>query len=546
MSTPRRFCDSARVTPVTLVDVPLQRDVPDRRVDVAVANISATLYDRDRTVRIDRVMTFRQLALKIHLWSSFTFAGVIVVACLTGSVLVYRHEIDQALSPALYRATPGDVGWNAVWNTVGQALALDRGVLIRGPVDRGVYEVELGEALLPFTVHVDPGSGAVLGARDPSRSLVGWVFLLHFNLLGGEIGHQLVGLTGVALVLNLLTGVWLWWPTLRRIAFGFRVRWSRPWFVVNYDVHRVVGIVSLPVIVLVAATGTALVFYDLSARVIYGIFLTTPEAATPTPLIDAPRARGDVPLTLDETADLAVRLAPGARASSMYIPASAREPVTVWLRTVGDTRPNVGSWHAVAVGLPRSTVSAWLRRLGVPRRPQVPPVPVQRYEWPAAGDWLQVDITPLGRFGQAGHRAHGDRRRTSRGAGGEYGHGAVEDHRRLASVEVLDEQLGRPCAAFLPRAVAWLAARQGGVCRVLSDHGAGDRARAFRAACAAAAIRLLRTRPSTPRTNGKAERVIQTRLREWASVTPYRTSRDRRRALRRGCIFTIASGRMRA
>lgn len=185
-----------------------------------------------------------------------------------------------------------------------------------------------------------------------------------------------------------------------------------------------------------------------------------------------------------------------------------------------------------ALGVPRSTVSAWLRRLGLNRRPCAPPVPVQRYEWPAAGDLLHVDIKPLGRFHRAGHRVHGDRRAGSTGAGWEYVHVAVDDHTRLAYVEVRRDQCGDTCASFLHRAVAWFAARTVHVRRVMSDNGAGYVSRAFRAACATLDVRHLRTRAYTPRTNGKAERFIQTLLREWAYAQPYPTSVERRRALR--------------
>lgn len=187
---------------------------------------------------------------------------------------------------------------------------------------------------------------------------------------------------------------------------------------------------------------------------------------------------------------------------------------------------------ARALQVPRSTVSAWLRRLGLNRPPAPPRPPVQRYEWARPGDLLHLDIKALGRFRQIGHRIHGDPRRASPGAGWEYAHVAVDDHSRLAYVEVLGAQDGPTCAAFLQRAVAWYAAR-GIVCRrVLSDNGSGYVSHAFRGAADLLALQRRRTRPYTPRTNGKAERFIQTLLREWAYDQPYPTSQARRAALR--------------
>jgi len=180
-----------------------------------------------------------------------------------------------------------------------------------------------------------------------------------------------------------------------------------------------------------------------------------------------------------------------------------------------------------ALRVPRSTVSAWLRRLGLNRPPAVPPVPIQRYEWPTPGDLVHVDIKPLGRIDGIGHRIHGDRRRRQRGAGWEYAHVAIDDHSRLAYVEVLVDQLGPTCAAFLERAVSWFATCGISTRRVMSDNGSGYVSRAFRATCERLALRHLRTRAYTPRTNGKAERFIQTAIREWAYARLYQNSAER-------------------
>ena len=109
----------------------------------------------------------------------------------------------------------------------------------------------------------------------------------------------------------------------------------------------------------------------------------------------------------------------------------------------------------------------------------------------------------------------------------------MDDHSRVAYVEVLTDQLGPTCAAFLQRAVAWFRSRGIRVRRVLSDNGSGDVSGAFRTVCDRLPVRHRRTRAYTPRTNGKAERFIQTLLREWAYAIAYATSRDRGRALTR-------------
>ncbi len=185
------------------------------------------------------------------------------------------------------------------------------------------------------------------------------------------------------------------------------------------------------------------------------------------------------------------------------------------------------AWQiARRVGRPRSTVSVILRRVGLGRL-RAPTPPPQRYEWPAAGDLLHLDIKPLARFQVVGHRIHSNRRVRSRGAGWEYVHVAVDDATRIAFVEVLPAQDGTMTADFLARAVDWFARQGVRIRRVMSDNGSGYLSRAFRRACQVLALRHIRTRPYTPRTNGKAERFIQTLLREWAYARAYRTSKQR-------------------
>ena len=161
-----------------------------------------------------------------------------------------------------------------------------------------------------------------------------------------------------------------------------------------------------------------------------------------------------------------------------------------------------------------------------------PPAPVTRYEWAHLGDLVHLDVKPLARIAGVGHRIHGDRRARVEGIGWEYAHVAIDDHSRAAYVEVLPDQTGATTAAFLQRTVAWFARRGIRITRVLTDNGGNYRSRHFQAVAARHTVRLKRARPYRPQTNGKAERFIQTLIREWAYVRPYTSSARRTRALK--------------
>jgi transposase InsO family protein len=202
-------------------------------------------------------------------------------------------------------------------------------------------------------------------------------------------------------------------------------------------------------------------------------------------------------------------------------------------RMVALRAQRLAGWQiARRLRLPRATVGAVLRRRGRGRLPALtPPEPVRRYERDRPGELLHLDIKTLGRIGQIGHRIHGERSRCSRGVGWEHVHVCVDDASRVAYVEVLPTLTQTDAVGFLEPAVAWFAQHGVGTERVRTDNGSAYLSRAFAAACARLGIAHRRTRAYRPRTNGKAERFIQTLLREWAYRRAYPTSRRRRRAL---------------
>lgn len=193
-----------------------------------------------------------------------------------------------------------------------------------------------------------------------------------------------------------------------------------------------------------------------------------------------------------------------------------------------------GPQIARALGMARSTVSLVLRRLGLGKLAALEPKPpVRRYERAAPGELLHLDIKTLGKIDGVGHRitGHHPRHHRARGIGFEHLHVAVDDASRLAYTEIRPSLGQDDAVAFLERALAWYARLGVTVERVMTDNGSAYRSKRFAQALRRAGVRHVRTRPYTPRTNGKAERFIQTSLREWAYARPYASSHERAQAV---------------
>jgi transposase InsO family protein len=188
---------------------------------------------------------------------------------------------------------------------------------------------------------------------------------------------------------------------------------------------------------------------------------------------------------------------------------------------------------AATLNMAVSTVCAVLVRLGLNRLWKLgPPEPPNRYCRRHAGELVHIDVKKLGRFHRPGHRVRGrGPGRRSPGAGWDAVHVCVDDATRLAYVEVLPDEKATTTIGFVERAVAWFAERGVRVRQVMSDNGSNYKSAPFAVWCAQQRIEHIRTRPYRPRTNGKAERFIQTMLREWAYAATYRTSEHRARAL---------------
>jgi transposase InsO family protein len=193
-----------------------------------------------------------------------------------------------------------------------------------------------------------------------------------------------------------------------------------------------------------------------------------------------------------------------------------------------------GKHIAKRVGVSPATVSRALRRAGLSRMRDLDPVePVRRYERAHPGEMIHLDIKKLGRIDGVGHRITGDRtgqsnrRARGEGLGWEFAHVAIDDASRIAFVQMKPDEKAVSAVAFIKEAVAYYESLGVTVSRVMTDNGSCYKAFDFRDACCKLSLSHVRTRPYTPKTNGKAERFIQTALREWAYARPY-THSDRR------------------
>ena len=188
---------------------------------------------------------------------------------------------------------------------------------------------------------------------------------------------------------------------------------------------------------------------------------------------------------------------------------------------------------ALALSLSHSTVARILMRAGLNRLSHLEPArPDNRYEHEAPGDLLHLDIKKLGRFKRPGHRVTGTRQHCkNRGAGWEYVHVAIDDHSRIAFSSIHSDETGKSVCEALIKAVRYYRGLGIRYQRVLTDNGAAYRSGRFRRLCQRLGLVHRRTRPYSPRTNGKAERFIQTILREWAYARSYESSEQRARHL---------------
>jgi uncharacterized iron-regulated membrane protein len=305
----------------------------------------------------------RKIIAWIHLWTSLIVGVFVIIVTLSGSVLVFYPEINKALYPKVFTATPGNTPLEQIYHTV-QETYPDNQIewIFRSADAKGVYRVELAGDPETY-VFVDPGSGHILGTFPLDQTLIGWFTKLHIELFMGETGTWIVGGVGIAFFLMLLTGAYLWWPGLKKWFLGWSLRWKRGWYIRHYDLHKLLGIITLPILLILVLTGVAYCYYDQARSFWYAItFTTPPEAASVLSVKPADQAER---LSLDQLALRAHTLVPDGVVTWVGIPADETAPAEIWLSAPFD--PTVGLEYDGQVTVDLDQYSGAMLQINDPR-----------------------------------------------------------------------------------------------------------------------------------------------------------------------------------
>lgn len=280
----------------------------------------------------------RRLLFQLHLYVGLAVGLLLVSAGLSGSVLVWKDEVDAFLHPELLRVEPA-----------GQALSLQQvveaaerghpgGPAARIQMARGPQEsVEVTTAGAdPFQVYVDPYRGIVLGSRRPTETFANALFYWHTSLLAGETGELVMGVAALLLLVLVLSGLVVWWPGVRRLADAVRVKWSANWKRVNFDLHRAGGFWSALFLTVVAVTGSSLVFHDAYMAGLNRVTSSPPRPVAPVVAVVA----GAPVLPLDDLVARANRALPGGQVTYVTLPGTPTAPVVVRKKMPAELHPN--------------------------------------------------------------------------------------------------------------------------------------------------------------------------------------------------------------
>jgi uncharacterized iron-regulated membrane protein len=290
-------------------------------------------------------MRLRPLLFQLHLWVGLAVAAVWTVATGTGAVLAFQHEVDAwLLRDQPVAVTPGDVGWERVAAELRARHPDERLALLWFPRwNNPTYEALLERGEESRTVQVDPGTGREIPPVAIQSRLSEVAAELHTSLLAGERGAWVVRVTTALSLALLLSGLFLWWPGVRRLARGFRVRTGRTGYILNFDLHGVAGALAFVPLLAMCVTGVFMAWPQVANRVVHAAFLRpASDLEAWDRVASAPPPAGWTEADRPRHAELLRRAhaeVPGARTFYVTWPDTPDEPVHVRLQTGIEPRP---------------------------------------------------------------------------------------------------------------------------------------------------------------------------------------------------------------
>jgi uncharacterized iron-regulated membrane protein len=285
-------------------------------------------------------MKIRKVVFNFHLYLGLTAGLFLVLTGLTGSMIVFKDEIEGFVHPELMETVVRDerVPVQAVLNAVKHAYPQDKLLSLRMPsMPQQTYLLKMNDAHDLF-VYADPYSGELLGAHRQEDTFMGWISLVHTELLIGERGKNILGVSALLLICMSITGLFLWWPPsgIRKISRGLKIDWPAPWKKVIFDMHRAVGAYTLLFLLIIAFTGVSLVFNKSVADLIN--FLTVSQPRPAPPVSDSPGAMRTA-ISLDALLDRADRILP-APTTWINFPQTPQAPLVVRKKMPEESHPN--------------------------------------------------------------------------------------------------------------------------------------------------------------------------------------------------------------
>ncbi|PTQ82057.1 putative iron-regulated membrane protein [Nitrosospira multiformis] len=285
-------------------------------------------------------MRTRRVVFNIHLYIGLAAGLFLILSGLTGSMVVFRDEIEALTHPELMETAVGEehVPVQAVLDAVKRAYPEDKLLYLRMPrTPQETYLFKMNSAHDLF-VYADPYSGEVLGAHRQKETFMGWIALVHTELLVGELGKNILGVSALLLICLCGTGLFLWWPPngIRNISRGFKIGWTGPWKKFIFDVHRAFGAYTIIFLIIVAFTGVSLVFNKAVAELINSLTASAPRPSPPNSRVNE---AVDSMSSLDALLYHADRILP-APTTWITFPQTPQAPLVVRKRTTGEFHPN--------------------------------------------------------------------------------------------------------------------------------------------------------------------------------------------------------------